>query len=88
MLHQRWVASSILATYRPFLSKNFHKERQKAGGRGQRVYFDAPSKSSIWWLPLVRGLKSLPIGSLPPSLDKVDHSTALTAPLHCVKEVR
>ena len=43
MLHQRWVASSILATYRPFLSKNF---------------------------------------------DKVDRSTSLAAPLHCVKEVR
>jgi len=26
MLHQRWVASSILATYRPFLSKNLHKK--------------------------------------------------------------
>jgi len=29
MLHQRyqrWLASSILATYRPFLSKNFHKK--------------------------------------------------------------
>jgi hypothetical protein len=25
MLHQRWVASSILATYRLFLSKNFDK---------------------------------------------------------------
>jgi len=54
--------------------------QRKAEGRRPRVYFDAvsdcllaterskgsqaPTKSSTWWLPIERGLKPLPIGSI------------------------